>query len=58
MRITLELTDEEVTALDVMARGRQIRIVAGTSKGSPEDRAIARILIAAEEAKRAEGLAP
>lgn len=51
IRITLELSAGEVAALEVMCRGRQIQITAGTLRSEPEDRALARLLLAARAAE-------
>jgi hypothetical protein len=40
------LSDQELFALSLLARARQIRIVAGEIEGEPEDRAIAKVLSA------------
>ncbi len=48
MKLHVELSDQELEALRLLARGRQVRIVAGALNAAPEDRAIARILLAAE----------
>lgn len=47
MILNVTLTDQEVAALEILARGRQIRIVAGITPAEPEDRAIAKVLLAA-----------
>lgn len=48
MRLEVELTDQELGALELLARGRQIRLIAMGSEPAPEDRAIAKILLASK----------
>jgi hypothetical protein len=46
MKLTVELTDQELGALQLLARGRQLKIVAGVLPSEPDDRAIAKVLLA------------
>ena len=47
MKLTVDLSEQELTALEFVARARQIRITAGDLAAAPEDRAIAKVLLAA-----------
>jgi hypothetical protein len=46
LKIEVDLTDQELAALELLARGRQIRILAEAIPAQPADRAIAKVLLA------------
>jgi hypothetical protein len=50
VRLDVNLTDQELDALEILARGRQIKIAAGIIPAEPEDRAIAKVLLAGRAA--------
>jgi len=52
MKVCVDLSEQELAALELMARGRQIRITAGDLPAAPEDRAIAKLLVAAQNTLR------
>jgi hypothetical protein len=58
VKITVDLTDQELAGLDVLARGRQVQIVAGVIPSNPEDRAIAKLMLAARDAATPIGTTP